>query len=78
MFIRVKAALGKWLRNFHQPEELAAPPLSQLVEQAKEQWHQARAYFQYVKEPELVDYAINNLEAAEKRYDYLLKQLRGE
>lgn len=54
------------------------PPLRALTEQAKEQWHQAMDYFENVKDPELVDYAIKNLDAAEKRYDYLLKQMREQ
>ncbi|HPZ22131.1 MAG TPA: DUF2508 family protein [Bacillota bacterium] len=50
--------------------------LYRLVNQAREQWRLAREHFEYVKDPELVDAAINNLQAAEKRYNYLLKQLR--
>lgn len=50
--------------------------LHRLVSQAREQWQLAREYFEFVKDPDLVDLAINNLEVAEKRYNYLLKQLR--
>ena len=50
--------------------------LYRLVNQAREQWRLAREDFEFVKDPELVDAAINNLQAAEKRYNYLLKQLR--
>lgn len=52
------------------------PSLLELVDGAKEEWHQAQAYFEQVKDHELVDYAIIKLEVAEKRYNYLLKQLR--
>lgn len=50
--------------------------LSRLVIQAKDQWQLAQEYFEFVKDPDLVDIAINHLEAAEKQYNYLLKQLR--
>jgi hypothetical protein len=49
-----------------------------LVSQARDQWEMAREYFEFVKDPDLVDLAINNLEVAEKRYNYLLKQLRQD
>lgn len=49
-----------------------------LVEEAKKDWQEARAYFNTVTEPELVDHAIYALGAAEKRYVYLLKKAREE
>lgn len=56
----------------------AVPSLNEMTEQAKKQWQLAQAYFENVKDPELVDLAINNLEAAEKRYNYLLRQIREQ
>lgn len=50
----------------------------QLIEEAKREWQEARAYFNTVTEPELVDHAIYALGAAEKRYVYLLKKAREE
>ncbi len=49
-----------------------------LIEEAKRDWQEARAYFNTVTEPELVDHAIYALGAAEKRYVYLLKRAREE
>ena len=49
-----------------------------LIEEAKKDWQEARAYFNTVTEPELVDHAIYALGAAEKRYVYLLKKAREE
>jgi len=49
-----------------------------LVEEAKKDWQEARAYFNSVTDPELVDHAIYALGAAEKRYVYLLKKAREE
>lgn len=48
--------------------------LEEELELAKEDWKQARNYFNLVADPELVEYAIYLLEATEKRYDYLLKK----
>lgn len=62
--------------DFTEPKE--GQILYKLVNQARDQWQLAREYFEFVKDPELVDLAINNLEAAERRYNYLLKQLREE
>jgi len=82
MFSAARAIVNQLINNINKPEVLLfenkPPTLTELVDQSKEQWHQARAYFENVNDPELVDYAINNLEAAEKRYNYLLKQLREQ
>jgi hypothetical protein len=52
------------------------PELKELVERARRDWLQARAYFDNVTEPDLVDHAIYCIEAAERKYMYLLKQAR--
>ncbi len=49
-----------------------------ILEQAKRDWITAQKIFEEASHPELIDYAIYNLKAAEKRYMYLLKQLRIE
>ncbi len=46
------------------------------VNQAHAEWINAQNYFNSVSEPELVDYAIYNMEAARKKYMYMLKQAR--
>lgn len=54
------------------------PDLQDAVEQARVDWLQARAFFDNVTEPDLVDYAIYYIEAAERKYMYLLKQARAQ
>ena len=49
-----------------------------LVEEARKEWKSARDYFDAVTDPDLIDHAIYALEAAEKRYIYLLKRIREE
>lgn len=63
------------------------PDEQRLIEEANaalREWQTAQAQFQVVdgvRDPDLVDHAIYHLEAAERRYVYLLRQLqqvRGE
>ncbi|MDI6871418.1 MAG: YaaL family protein [Bacillota bacterium] len=46
------------------------------VEAARQEWLNAKAYFDHVTDPDLIDMAIYSIEAAEKRYMYLLKVAR--
>lgn len=45
---------------------------------AKQEWLWALAYFHEVSEPGLVDYAVYSLQAAERKYMYLLEKAREE
>lgn len=80
MFTSTMVKLKSWFERHNRPEALLKvppqPSLRELADEAKKEWQQALAYFEHVKDRELVDYAIKNLEAAEKRYNYLLKKLR--
>lgn len=57
------------------PADLAADDYA-LVEQAHQEWLDARAHFDEVDDPDLVDYAVYTLAAAENRYRYLLRKAR--
>jgi hypothetical protein len=48
------------------------------VNQARDEWNNARQLFNDVSDPDLIDYAIYREEAARRRYMYLLKQARLE
>ncbi len=48
------------------------------LQKAKEDWENAQIYFNNVTDPELIDYAIYNMEAAKIKYFYLLKKMRAE
>ncbi len=48
------------------------------LENAKKEWEEAKNIFENVSEPDLVDYAIYNIEAAEKKYIYLLRKIKSE
>jgi hypothetical protein len=48
------------------------------VRKAYREWEDAKNYFEYVSEPELVDYAVYAIEAAKRRFLYMLRQCRPQ
>ncbi|MEW5935226.1 MAG: YaaL family protein [Bacillota bacterium] len=57
-------------------EPAGDPPVDELVWQAQRELEAAQAYFESVSDPDLVDHACYLLEAAQKRYSYLLRLAR--
>ncbi|OCL25800.1 hypothetical protein U472_15890 [Orenia metallireducens] len=51
--------------------------LEEKIIEAREEWDEARSYFNSVSDPDLIDHAIYLLEAAESKYRYLLRQKRS-
>ncbi|MDD2495228.1 MAG: DUF2508 family protein [Tissierellia bacterium] len=47
------------------------------LKRAKKEWDNAKNIFENVSNPDLVDYAIYNVDAAEKRYMYILNQIKN-
>lgn len=47
------------------------------IKNAKKNWEDAKNVFENVTNPDLIDYAIYNVDATEKRYTYLLKQIKS-
>lgn len=43
---------------------------------ALEEWHVAENYFNSINDPDLVEYALYELEAARRKYEYLMRKLR--
>lgn len=71
--------VNSFVRELTRSEDEIRPPvkaMEDLVTEARDEWQAATEYFHEVSDPELVDYAIRNLDAAEKRYNYLLRQVR--
>lgn len=52
--------------------------LCELIELARQDWEHARKVFEEVQDPDMVDHAIFAMEAAERKYMYLLKKAREE
>ncbi len=60
------------------PPAAAAPALVDTVEQARREWQYAQNYYNSVSDSDLVDHAVYLMQAAEKKYMYLLKKARHE
>jgi uncharacterized LabA/DUF88 family protein len=48
----------------------------QLLEGAYQELVEARCLFTQAQEPDMVDYAVFRLKAAEQRYDYLIRRIK--
>ncbi len=68
------------LRRLLPREEPLSPPESYYlpVKQAWQEWQDAKQRFNQVSDPGMVDYAVYSLQAAERRYIYLLQKAREE
>lgn len=63
------------------PSESVLDPRTEILQEidlARNEWEAARAYFEVVIDPNLVDHAIATLDAAEKKYMFLLRRAREE
>lgn len=67
-----------WLRgrSSTQEEPSEFDKLRTELEAAREEWATAQRHIDYVSEPELIDHAIYYLEAAERKYGYLLREAK--
>ncbi|MDD2212658.1 MAG: DUF2508 family protein [Clostridia bacterium] len=66
------------LRNPVRPDQLKKCSWVTLVEKARAEWEQSKVLFNEAKDPALIDHAIYAMEAAERKYMYLLKEARKE
>jgi hypothetical protein len=57
-------------------ELTSLPKLPDVVEQARQEWLGAQHYYNSVSDKDLIDHAVYMMQAAEKKYMYLLKQAR--
>lgn len=60
-------------RRHVQPAQREEIEQRRQVQKALEDWKKATAYFESVSDPDLVDYAVYDMEAAKKRYIFLLR-----
>jgi hypothetical protein len=72
--------LSKWLkvctRQFAARDRDNRSDESKAIEHAHQEWLAANRLFDYATGPELVDYAIYSLQAAERQFVYLWKRAR--
>ncbi len=74
--IQRKISLKSIFENFKAKKESSKDEII-IIENAKKEWEDAKNIFENVSEPDLVDYAIYKVEAAEQKYVYLLKQFKS-
>lgn len=79
-FTRILARITNQLNGNGRERPAGIPKEKQfsLIEEAKRDWLAARNYFNAVTDPDLIDHAIYTMEAAEKRYVYLLRRARED
>jgi hypothetical protein len=67
-----------WLRGRQMidPELTEEDRLFEEIEAARKEWKIACEQINYVSDPDLIDHAIFSLEAAERKYGYLLRQAK--
>ncbi|MDW5299628.1 MAG: DUF2508 family protein [Sedimentibacter sp.] len=65
------------IENFKQQKKTDKNDIYINIENAKREWEDAKNIFENVSQPDLVDYAIYKVEAAEKKYIYLLRQIKN-
>lgn len=58
------------------PKKTEDPLQAQRIQQALKAWQESIAYFENVSDPALIDYAVYDMEAAQKRYMFLLRSAR--
>jgi len=65
-----------FLQFGEQRERRPLPSLPVVVEEARREWLNAQDYYNTVSDQDLIDHAVYLMQAAEKKYMYLLKQAR--
>ena len=75
--IQRKVSIKSILENFKTKNKSADDEMVINIENAKKEWEDAKNIFENVSQPDLVDYAIYKVEAAEQKYIYLLKQFKS-
>ena len=73
----IKSWFGKQPRSLEQQnQDREYAKLLEEINQAKAEWAIAQQSLDVVSDPDLIDYAIYNLEAAERKYGYLLREAK--
>ncbi|MDD3364438.1 MAG: DUF2508 family protein [Syntrophomonas sp.] len=70
-----KALREVWLLNGEDKQQNKLDDI-ELIQEAKDELLIAHRMFAQMEDPDMVDWAVYSINAAEKRYDYLLKNYR--
>lgn len=72
---KMVSSLMEHEREKPHPAEMSLP---ESIEQARREWQEAQAYYNTVTDKDLIDHAAYLIQAAEKKYIYLMKRARAE
>ncbi|WP_090554518.1 YaaL family protein [Natronincola ferrireducens] len=64
------------IQHFQEPEKDENQEFVEIIKRAREEWEGAEKTFHSVSDPDLIDYAIYNVEATRAKYIYLLKRAK--
>lgn len=81
LHVNFTGLLNRWITTIvdsEQPAPKPLPELSTVIEEARQEWLAAQHYYNTVTDRDLVDHAVFMMQAAEKKYIYLLKKARQE
>ena len=73
--------VNRWMSAILDSDKVELAPMPELphvVEQARQEWLGAQSYYNSVSDKDLIDHAVYMMQAAEKKYMYLLKQARQQ
>ncbi len=80
--MKICATIWDWACNYlvlkEDDESKEEVSLEDMLQDAHREVQEAENLFARVKDEEMIDYAILNLQAAEKRYHYLLKTMKRQ
>ncbi|TCS78142.1 DUF2508 family protein [Tepidibacillus fermentans] len=66
------------LKKKNQKVESESERLLEEIDQARMEWDTAIQHFQYADHPDMVEYIIYYIKAAEKKYMYLLNRYKNQ
>ena len=80
--MRICSIIWNWACKYlvlkEEDENKKEVSLEDMLQDAHREVQEAENLFARVKDEEMIDYAILNLQAAEKRYNYLLKTMKEQ
>jgi hypothetical protein len=71
------ALRGFQLRPVGEYEVSAVSEYTDEAMRALDEWHAAESYFNSIDDPDLVEYALYEVEAARRKYEYLMRKIRS-
>ncbi|MEN6414893.1 MAG: DUF2508 family protein [Veillonellales bacterium] len=74
-FVRSIEKIAGWLFGSNRPVT-PIPSLSEMIDQARQDWLYAQQFYNDVTDNDLIEYAAYLIKTTERKYMYLVKQAR--